>query len=114
MTRLNIQFTVCLCAGFQASHALHIGPLFSEFLGILHTFKFGIWYSASSLLDLVSFLDADFAGCGIDRKNTSSTYHFLRSSLVYWSSQKQSSIAQSTTEAKYVAASPKSYVFCTP
>jgi hypothetical protein len=43
-------------------------------------------------------------GCGIDRKSTSGTYHFLRSSLVCWSSQKQSSTAQSTTDAEYVAA----------
>jgi hypothetical protein len=63
-----------------------------------------IWYSASSSLDLVGFFDADFTGCGIDRKSTFGTYHFLGSSLVCWSSQKQSSVAQSTTEAEYVAA----------
>jgi hypothetical protein len=42
-------------------------------------------------------------GCGIDRKNTFRTCHFLDSSLVCWSSHKQSSIAQSTIEAEYVA-----------
>jgi hypothetical protein len=63
-----------------------------------------IWYSASSSLDLVGFSDADFAGCGIDRKSTSRTCHFLGSSLICWSSQKQSSVAQSTTETEYVAA----------
>jgi hypothetical protein len=35
-----------------------------------------IWYFASSL-DLVGFFDADFMGCGIDRKSTSGTCHFL-------------------------------------
>jgi hypothetical protein len=53
-----------------------------------HTLKFGIWYSASSSLDPVGFFDVDFAGCGIDRKRTSATCHFLRSSLICWSSQK--------------------------
>jgi hypothetical protein len=67
-----------------------------------HTPEFGIWYSACSSLDLVGFSDADFAGCGIDRKSTSRTCHFLGSSLVCWSSRKQSSFAQSTTEAEYV------------
>jgi hypothetical protein len=43
-------------------------------------------------------------GSGIDRKSTSETCHFLGSSLVCWSSQKQYSVAQSTTKAKYVAA----------
>jgi hypothetical protein len=42
-------------------------------------------------------------GCGIDQKSTSGTYHFLGSSLVCWSSHKQTSVAQSTTEAEYVA-----------
>jgi hypothetical protein len=53
-------------------------------------------------LILLVFSDADFAGFGIDRKSTSDTCHFLESSLVYWSSYKQSSIAQSTTEIEYV------------
>jgi hypothetical protein len=60
-------------------------------LGIL--FSFASWFS-----------DADFAGCRVDRKSTSVTCQFLGSSLVSWSSRKQSSVAQSTTEAKYVAA----------
>jgi hypothetical protein len=70
-----------------------------------HTLEFGIWYSASSL-DLIDFSDANFAGCGIDRKSTSETYHFLGSSLICWSSKKQSSVIQSITEAEYVAAAP--------
>jgi hypothetical protein len=69
-----------------------------------HTPEFEICYSASSSLDLVGFSDADFAGCGIDRNSTSGTCHFLGSSLICWSSRKQSSVAQSTTEAEYVAA----------
>jgi hypothetical protein len=72
-----------------------------------HTPEFGIWYSASSSIDLVGFSDADFVGCGIDRKSTSSSCNFLRSSLVCWSARKQSSVAQSTTEAEYVVAAPR-------
>jgi hypothetical protein len=43
-------------------------------------------------------------GYGIDRKRTSGTCHFLGSSLIYWSAHKQSSVTQSTTEVKSVAA----------
>jgi hypothetical protein len=75
-----------------------------------HTTEFGILYSASSSLDLVDFSDADFVGCGIDRKSTFRTYHFLGSSLVCWSYRKQSSIAQSTTEAEYIAAARRFFV----
>jgi hypothetical protein len=57
------------------------------------TLKFGIWYFAFSLLDLDGFSDADFAGCGIDRKSTSDTCHFVGCSLVCWLARKQSSVA---------------------
>ena len=64
----------------------------------------GLWFSASSTLSLSGYSDVDFAGCHLDRKYTSGTCQFLGSSLVSWSSRKQSSVAQSTTEAEYVAA----------
>jgi hypothetical protein len=60
-------------------------------------------------MDLVGFSDVDFTGCGIDRKNTFGTCHFFGSSLNCWSSRKQSSGAQSTIEAKYVAAASCCY-----
>jgi hypothetical protein len=78
------------------------------------TLEFGIWYSASYSLNLVGFSDVDFVGSGIDRKRTSSTYHFLESSLVCWSSWKQPSVIESTIEAEYVVAALKSYGLCTP
>jgi hypothetical protein len=105
VTRSDIQFVIGLCARFQSSpRSLHRTAVQRVFRYLKHTLEFRIWYSASSSLDLVGFSDADFAGCGIDRKSTSGTCHFLGSSLVCWSSRKQSSVAQSTTEAEYVAA----------
>jgi hypothetical protein len=68
-----------------------------------HTPDFGMWYSASSSLALHGFSDVDFAGCRLDRKSTFGTWQFLGSSLVSWSSRKQSSVAQSNTEEEYVA-----------
>jgi hypothetical protein len=92
---------VCALSGFlRSSHWMVVQRIFRY---LKHTPKFGILYSTSSL-DLVGFSDADFAGCEIHRKSTSGTYHFLGSSLVCWSSQKQSFVAQSTTETEYVAA----------
>jgi hypothetical protein len=105
VTRPNIQFTVGLCARFQASpRSSHRTVVQRIFRYLKHTPEFEIWYSASSSLDLVDFSDADFVGCGIDRKSTSGTCHFLGSSLICWSSWKQSSVVQSTTKAEYVAA----------
>jgi hypothetical protein len=83
VTRPDIQFTVGLCACFQASpHSSHRTAVPWIFRYLKHTLEFGIWYSASSSLDLVGFSYADFVGCGIDRKSTFGTYHFLGSSLI--------------------------------
>jgi hypothetical protein len=81
VTRPNIQFIVGLCARSQASpRSSHRTTIQRIFRYLKHTPEFGIWYSASSSLDVVGFSDADFAGCGIDRKSTSDTCHFLGSS----------------------------------
>jgi hypothetical protein len=105
VTRPDIQFSVCLCACFQASLRNSHRQAVKRILRYLrHTPDFGLWYFTSSSLALHGFSDADFAGCRLDRKSTSGTCQFLVFSLVYWSSHKQSSGAQSTTEAEYVAA----------
>jgi hypothetical protein len=105
VTRPDIQFALCLCACFQASsRSSHQTTVQRIFRYLKHTLEFGIWYSASSLFDLVGFSDADLVGCGIDRKSTSGTCHFLGSSLVCWLARKQSSVARSTTEVEYVVA----------
>jgi hypothetical protein len=66
-TRPDIQFVTCLCACFQAStRSSHRTVVQWIFKYLKHTLEFEIWYSASSSLDLVSFFDVDFAGCGID------------------------------------------------
>ena len=69
-----------------------------------YTTEFRLWYSVSSSLELVGYADADYAWCRVDRKSTFGLCCFLRSSLVCWSSRKQTSVANSTTEAEYVAA----------
>jgi hypothetical protein len=105
VTRSDIQFIVGLCVRFQASpRSSHRTVVQRIFRYLKHTSEFVIWYSASSSLDLVGFSDVDFAGCGIDRNSTSGTCHSFRSSLVCWSSQKQSLVPRSTTEVEYVAA----------
>jgi murein endopeptidase len=104
-TRPDIQFLVCLCARFQASpRTSHRQAVKRVFRYLRHTPDFGLWYPASSSLALHGFSDADFVRCRLDRKSTSGTCQFLGSSLVSWSSRKQSSVAQSTTRAEYVAA----------
>jgi hypothetical protein len=104
-TRPNIQLFVCLCARLQASpRTSHQQAVTRMFRHLQYTPELGLWYSASSSLSLFGFTDANFAGCRVDRKSTSGTCQFLGSSLVSWSSRKQSSVAQSTIEVEYVVA----------
>jgi hypothetical protein len=103
-TRLDIQLSVCLCARFQVSpRTSHRQSVKRIFRYLRYTLELGLWYSASSSLSLLVFSDADFAGCRVDRKSTLGTCQFLGSSLVSWSSRKQSGVAKSTTKAEYVA-----------
>jgi hypothetical protein len=88
-TSPDIQFSVCLCASFQASpRTLHRQAVKCIFRYLRHTPNFIVWYSMSSSLALHGFSDADFARCRLDRKSTFGTCQFLGSSLVSWSSRK--------------------------
>ncbi|PKU68695.1 putative mitochondrial protein [Dendrobium catenatum] len=78
-SRLDIMFSVCLCARFQAepkeSHLTVVKRMFRYFLG---TQSLGIWYPRhSTSFEIIGFSDSDFAGCKMDRKNTSGTCQFL-------------------------------------
>jgi hypothetical protein len=54
---------------------------------------------------LLSYSDANHAPEWSDRKSTSGYLHFMGSSLISWKSQLQKTVAQSTTDAEYIAAS---------
>ncbi|WVZ89063.1 hypothetical protein U9M48_035520 [Paspalum notatum var. saurae] len=98
-TRSDIQFAVCLCARYQAS------PRTSHRQAVKRIFRYlKFTPELGSSLSLRGFLDADHAGCRIDRKSTFGTCQLLETFLVSWSSRKQASVSLSTTEAEYIAA----------
>lgn len=69
-TRPDIHFAVCLCACFQASpRASHRQAVKRIMRYLRFTPELGLWYSASSVLSLRGYSDADFAGCRLDRKS---------------------------------------------
>ncbi|GJV35792.1 putative ribonuclease H-like domain-containing protein [Tanacetum coccineum] len=57
-----------------------------------------------SKFDLKAFLDSDYAGASLDRKSTTGGCQFLGKRLISWQCKKQTIVANSTTEAEYVAA----------
>ncbi|XP_042944495.1 uncharacterized protein LOC122278367, partial [Carya illinoinensis] len=104
-SRPDIMFSVCLCARFQSSpkesHLIAVKRILRYLSG---TINLGLWYPKHTSFDLISYTDADYAGCKIDQKSTSGACHFLGHALVSWFSKKQNSVALSTAEAEYVAA----------
>ncbi|GJR31468.1 putative ribonuclease H-like domain-containing protein [Tanacetum coccineum] len=67
-----------------------------------------LMYLTSSRPDImfsVSFSVSDYAGASLDRKSTIGGCQFLGSRLISWQCKKQIVVANSTTEAEYIAAS---------
>jgi hypothetical protein len=97
--------SVCMCARFQADpKEVHLRAVKRILRYLVHTPKFSLWYPEGSTFDLIGYLDADWAGCKIDRNSISGTCQFLGRSLVSWASKKQNSVALSTAKAEYIAA----------
>ena len=69
------------------------------------TSGYGLWYRQSDELKLHGFTDADWAGSPTDRKSTSGGIFSIISTTIFWYSRKQRSVALSSVEAKYMAAS---------
>nr|GEU90445.1 ribonuclease H-like domain-containing protein [Tanacetum cinerariifolium] len=58
-----------------------------------------------SHLHAVKRIFSDYAGASLDRKFTTGDYQFIRCRLISWQHKKQTVVANSKTEAEYVAAS---------
>ncbi|GJR27900.1 hypothetical protein Tco_1104132 [Tanacetum coccineum] len=104
-SRPDIMFAVYACARFQVtpktSH-LHAGKRIFRYLKGQP--KLGLWYPRDSPFDLKAFSDSDYAGASLDRKSTTRGCQFLGKRLISWQCKKQTIVANSTTEAEYVAA----------
>ena len=70
---------------------------------LVGTTELGLWFPAGCEFSLISYSDANYAGCRLDKKSTSSYCQFLGNYLVSWASKKQHSVILSTIEVEYVA-----------
>lgn len=68
------------------------------------TIDFGIWYTKTKEFALTGYSDSDWASNVDDRKSLSAYMFSLGSGAVSWSSKKQQTVALSSTEAEYIAA----------
>ncbi|GJV81005.1 hypothetical protein Tco_1516875 [Tanacetum coccineum] len=104
-SRPDIMFAVCACARFQVTlKASHLHAVKRIFRYLKHQPKLGLWYPRDSPFELEAFSDSDYAGASLDRKSTTGGCQFLGRRLISWQCKKQTIVANSTTEAEYVAA----------
>ncbi|GKB05179.1 hypothetical protein Tco_0833374 [Tanacetum coccineum] len=78
-SRHDIMFAVCACERYQ--------------------------YPKDTPFDLVAYTDSDYARARLDRKSTTGGCQFFGCRLISWQCKKQTVVANSITEAEYVAAS---------
>ncbi|GJY17999.1 putative ribonuclease H-like domain-containing protein [Tanacetum coccineum] len=103
--RPNIMFAVCACVRFQVTPKVsHLHAVKRIFRYLKGQPKLGLWYPKDSPFDLEAYTDSDYAGASLDRKSTTGGCQFLGSRLISWQCKKQTIVANSTTEAEYVAA----------
>ncbi|GJW61537.1 hypothetical protein Tco_0110872 [Tanacetum coccineum] len=104
-SRPDIMFAVCACARFQVTlKASHLNAVKRIFRYLKHQPKLGLWYPRDSPFELEAYSDSDYGGASLDRKSTTGGCQFLRRRLISWQCKKLTIVANSTTEAEYVAA----------
>ncbi|KAK2981110.1 hypothetical protein RJ640_021164 [Escallonia rubra] len=104
-TRPDIAFSVGVVSRFMHNPtAHHLGAAKRILRYIAGTRDFGLWYSQVSNFRLVGFSDSDWAGCLDDRRSTSGSIFNLGSGAITWTSKRQATVALSSSEAEYIAA----------
>nr|GEY00020.1 ribonuclease H-like domain-containing protein [Tanacetum cinerariifolium] len=80
-------------------------PYFLAFKRVLRyvrgTLDYGLQLFSSSTIDLVAYLDADWAGCPTTRQSTSGYCVFLGNNLLSWFAKRQPTLSRSSAEAEY-------------
>lgn len=104
-TRPDIMYATSLLSRFmQSPSQIHYGAARRILRYLQGTIDYGIWYRTSPNSKLFGYTDSDWAGSVDDMKSTSGYAFTIGSGIFSWSSRKQESIALSSAEAEYVAA----------
>ncbi|GJS49285.1 retrovirus-related pol polyprotein from transposon TNT 1-94 [Tanacetum coccineum] len=104
-SRPDIMFSICLCARFQeAPKTSHLEAVKRILRYIKGTTYLGLWYPKGTDIETIVYADSDHAGDYVDKKSTSGICTFVGCCLTSWFSKKQTALAISTTESKYVSA----------
>ena len=105
-TRPDLMYAASLLSRFMQSPSEAHFAAGKRILRYLRgTTDYGIFYKSNSTEDLKGYTDSDWAGSVDDMKSTSGYTFFIGSGAISWNSRKQETVAQSTAEAEYIAAS---------
>jgi hypothetical protein len=103
-TRPNLAFATGMFGRYQKNpgnvHWIGIKKALHYCLG---TKDIMLTYRRSDKLELVGYIDADFAGCVDSRKSTSGYIYTLSGGAISWKSSKQRLVAASMMQAEFVA-----------
>nr|GEW48108.1 putative ribonuclease H-like domain-containing protein [Tanacetum cinerariifolium] len=88
-SRRDLQFSICMCARYQARPTeKHIHAVKRIFRYLHGTVNRCLRYPKDSSVVLIAFVDADYAGCQDTRCITSGSLQFLGERLISWSSKR--------------------------
>jgi hypothetical protein len=105
-TRPDISQAVSLLARYRAAPTTaHYKAGLRVVSYLLGTKEMGLVYGGTWQQTLEGYVDSDFAGDMDTRKSTTGFVFMLNGGPVSWGSKKQQSVATSTVEAEYIAAS---------
>ncbi|KAL0533145.1 hypothetical protein IC582_030360 [Cucumis melo] len=102
-TRLDISFAVGMLGRYQSNPGMDHWKAAKKVLRYLQGAKdYMLTYKRSDHLEVIEYSDSDFARCVDTRKSTFGYLFLLAEGAISWKSAKQSIIAASTMEAKFV------------
>ncbi|XP_071727079.1 uncharacterized mitochondrial protein AtMg00810-like [Rutidosis leptorrhynchoides] len=90
-----------ICLHMHSPHDAHMLALKRIIRYIQGTLSLGLYISKSSSHALVSYTDADWAGCPDTRRSISGYCIYLGDNLISWSVKRQPTVSRSSAEAEY-------------
>ncbi|XP_071698965.1 uncharacterized mitochondrial protein AtMg00810-like [Rutidosis leptorrhynchoides] len=101
-TRPDISYAVQqICLHMHDPKDAHMQALRRIIRYIKGTISYGLQINKTAAHSLVSYTDADWAGCPDTRRSTSGYCVFLGTNLISWSAKRQPTISRSSAEAEY-------------
>ena len=102
--KLNFYYAVMIVTHYQSNPGLAYYNIVKHILKYLRRMRNYMLVYSSGDLNPIGYTDSDFQSDKDTRKSTSGSVFTLSGGAVVWRSVKQSSTADSTMEAEYIAA----------